>query len=182
MFGWIKIMPVVVTPVAPVDEAEAQVFLDHYHPQVVLVNRFMANNHKHGTRDYDAAPWNEKAKYRSVAEGSADSWAAHMRRTLPKAMRDAWEADLDYRYNAWNYLDDYVNGWRHGFAHSKKMESLGKLKALLTREDWENGWMPSPIPTYPEHQIRWLQDLWSERTNFQGRKNQAEGNNPLAGP
>lgn len=176
MFPWLKLF-VVVT--APASDEEAGVFLDHYHPQTILTNRLMANNHKQGTRDYDEHTWDQEAKYVSVIEGSADSWMGHLKKVLTPNEFMVWDDDMLFRYECWNYLDDYVNSERYGFTANKRRDSLNKLKSLLTPEAWASGWMPPPIPSYDPKLIAWLQDLWSSKTDFQGPKNVKAKISPL---
>lgn len=176
MVGLIKLLALVVTPVP---ESEVQVFLNRWHPQTIINNRLLVDNHKSGTRDYDPNPWYEPNGLVCVSEGSADSWRGHLQRMLMPAAYAAWQEEMTWRYECWNTLDDYVNYKRYGYTNAKKLQSLSKLKSLLSEDAWACGWMPQPIPTYTPEVIGWLQDLWTDRTGFQGRKNNRDGINPL---
>jgi hypothetical protein len=180
MFGFLKLAAVVAAPTAC--EAEAEVFLNRYTPQDIITNKFVSNNHRYGTRDYDAAPWFRQQDYHSVPEGTQDSWMAHLKRTLPPGMFDTWMLDMEWRHDCWDMLDNYVNYWRYGGSFNtnrSRIVSLTRLKKLLGPDAWAYGQMPPPIPTYTPEMIGWLQDLWTERTGFQGRKNTRDGINPL---
>lgn len=141
----------------------------------------MSNNHLYGTRDYDKAPATSRQIYCSVAEGSADSWMAHLKRTMSDVEFSAWFNDMQWRHECWDALDDYVNGWRYpnGLTGDRPLKGLEKLKRLLGPERWASGWMPEPIPDYQNWRIAWLQDLWTNKTNFQGKKNNLAGVSPL---
>lgn len=159
-------------------ESEGEVFLNRYHPQIILNNHLLSCNHLHGTRDYDLAPWDKPQQYVPVIEGSADSWMAYLKRILPPDDFDDWQADMTWRTECWSLLDDFVNPHRYGWKNPQRMRSLTKLKKLLGPKRFAAGWMPQPIPDYTDR-IKWLQDLWTERTGFQGHKNALAGVSPL---
>ena len=178
MFGFLRLAALVAGPMP--NDSDIEYF--HYHPQVIILNRILAQNHKNGTRDFDPAPWTERAQYVGRIEGSALSWRAHLQRTLPSELYDRWDKEMDWRYECWNYLDDVVNGHRYGWTTEKKRYSLARLRDLLGDERFYSGWMPPPVPSYTPETIQWLQDLWSERTGFQGKKNVRENVNPIQVP
>lgn len=161
---------------SPATEDDGKIFKEKYHPQIVLMNRRMAMNLKNGCANYDTTPWNKKADVVEVK--LEDSFQKYLQRTLKPQDYDAWYKDIDWRYDCWNDLDDYINGKRYNFGKDVRLCGLTKLKKHLGEANYRAGWMPAPIPDMTE-KIIWLQDLWTDKTDFQGRKNQLSGANPL---
>jgi hypothetical protein len=152
MFGFLKLLAVV-TPITVTDDVQFR----KYDPQVVLLNRLLAYNHKNGTSDYD--PGTEKAATVSSKPDHRGSWMSHMERTLTPAQFQMWQAEMNWRYDCWDTLDTVLNTSRYGVSKYQAKYALTRLQNLLGEDDFSAGWMPAPIPGYGDR-VKWLQDSW----------------------
>lgn len=175
MFGGILGLGMLVSQPILVSEDDIKIFKDRYCPQIVLINRMVAQNYKSSRQGWDSRPCTELSGYETFDRKNA--FYEYLKRTLPEADYTVWYEDANWRYQCWDYLDDVINANRYADPKRRLVNGLNNLRKLLGPERFAQGWMPETIPSLKN--VEWLHFLWTESSGFQGRLNNHQGVSPL---